>query len=181
MKRIIPFFMLAFASMFIYSCDNSDDVVEVPANDIVLQMRDVTGTFTANNGFKISQGLAIANTDAILVYRNTNSNTSNGAVWQLIPKTYYLDDVNNLPVGRELDYNFDFTSQDVQIRTEANFNQSSQITTGEIAQYLTNQTFRIIILPADPNKNSTLNYNDYNAVIKYYNIDESKVIKTTVN
>jgi hypothetical protein len=180
MRKFLPIITLAFASLFIYSCDNDDDVVQT--EQIVLTVRDVTGTFNTNNGFQIEQGLTLQPADAVLVYRNINSNTTNSPVWQLIPKTYYLDDVQNLPVGRELDYNFDFTTQDVQIRTEANFNQSSQITGGETSQFLTNQTFRIVLLPAVSGKNANaVDTNDYNAVIKYYNIDDSNVVNTKVN
>lgn len=179
MRKFLPMVMLAFVSLFIYSCDNSDDVT----NEIVLQMKDVTGTFNSNNNFKISQGLALAPTDAVLVYRNINSNTNATAVWQLIPKTFYLDDNLAFPANRELDYNFDFTTQDVQIRTEANFNQSTQMTNAEVSQYLINQTFRIVLLPADlAGKNaSPVDYNDYNAVIKYYHLNDSNVINTKVN
>ncbi len=181
MRKILPMLTLAFASFFIYSCDNNDDDV-VQQEQIVLTVRDVTGTFNSNNDFQLEQGLTLQPSDAVLVYRNINSNTSGGKVWQLIPKTYYLDDVQNLPVGRELDYNFDFTTEDVQIRTEANFNQSSQITNAEVSQFLTNQTFRIVLLPGEAAKNaSTVDKNDYNAVIKYYNIDDSKVPVTKVN
>ena len=180
MRKFLPIVTLTFASLFIYSCDNNDEVVQT--EQIVLTVRDVTGNFTSGNSFQIEQGLALQPKDAVLVYRNINSNTSAGAVWQLIPKTYYLNDVQNLPVGRELDYNFDFTTDDVQIRTEANFNQSTQITSAEVGQYLTNQTFRIVLLPAEAGKNAnTVDKNDYNAVIKYYNIDDSNVINTKVN
>jgi len=174
--------MLAFVSLFIYSCDDNDDVVQVEDQDTIAQIRDVTGTFNASNSFTITQGIDIFNTDVVLVYRNVGGSS---AVWQLIPKTYYLDDNVNFPANRELDYNFDFTTQDVEIRTEANFNQATQMTASETSQFLVNQTFRIVLIPANASKNANasqpVNFEDYNAVIKYYNLDESKIIKTKVN
>ena len=49
------------------------------------------------------------------------------------------------------------------------------MSSAEMAQYLTNQTFRIVLIPADPAKNAKKpDYNDYNAVVKYYNLKEPK-------
>ncbi|MDQ1098701.1 MULTISPECIES: hypothetical protein [Chryseobacterium] len=174
MKKLIPLFLLAFISFFVYSCDNNDDPVQTQDNDTIAQMKDITGTFSSSGGYTISQGLNILNTDVVLVYRNINSNTSSSAIWQLLPKTFYLS--NN----RELDYNFIFNSQNVDITTQANFDQST-MTSAEANKYLINQNFRIVLVPANAGKNSQLDYNDYNSVIKFYHIDESKVVKIKVN
>ncbi|MBB4808291.1 hypothetical protein HNP38_003633 [Chryseobacterium defluvii] len=174
MKKFLPFLLLTFVSLFIFSCDDNNDDVVYEDSDTISQMRDITGTFTSNNGYTLTQGINILNTDVVLVYRNINSNTNSSPVWQLLPKTYYLSN------GRELDYNFLFNSQSVEIYTEANFDQAT-MTNSEASEYLTNQNFRIVLVPADANKNANLDYNDYNSVIKYYNIDESKIIKTTIN
>jgi len=172
--------MLAFVSLFIYSCDNDDEIVV--DNTVYAQVRDVTGTFNSGNTFKISQGLDIPTTTTVLVYRNVGSGSGANAVWQLIPKTYFLDDNIAFPANRELDYNFDFTTQDVEIRTEANFNQATQITGAETTQYLVNQTFRIVLIPGMSAKNSSsVDHNNYNAVVKYYNLNDSNVINTKVN
>ncbi|MBV8326100.1 hypothetical protein [Chryseobacterium sp.] len=181
MKKILPLMLLAGIGFISYSCDNKDDVV-VQQQNVNLQMKDVTGTFTgANNAnWTISQGLNIKSTDVVLVYRNMNSNSGASAIWQLIPKTYYLTN------GRELDYNFIFNSQNVDINTKANFDQST-LTGTEANTYLINQTFRIVLLPAGTNTSKTVNatppvdYNDYNAVVKYYNLDDSNVPSTRVN
>jgi len=181
MRKILSILTLAFASFFIYSCDNNDDEVVVD-NTVYTQIRDVTGTFTSANGFKLSQGLNIPTTTVVLVYRNVGSGSGANAVWQLIPKTYYLDDNVLFPANRELDYNFDFTTQDVEIRTEANFNQSTQMTGAEASQYLTNQTFRIVLIPGNSGKGlDTVDQNNYNAVIKFYNLNDSNVSNTKVN
>ena len=84
-------------------------------------------------------------------------------------KLFYLSD------NRELDYNFIFDTKRVQVRTEANFDQST-ITSTERATYLNNQTFRIVLVPASrANRTaSQVNYEDYNAVVKYFNLKEPK-------
>ncbi|AZA53219.1 hypothetical protein [Chryseobacterium sp. G0201] len=179
MKKFLPILLLAFVSLFIFSCDNDDDVIQGQDSDTVAVMKDATGTFSSGNNFTLGLDINIASTDVVLVYKRV------GNVWQIIPKTYYLDDVQNLPTGRELDYNFDFTSQDVEIRTTANFNQATQMTSAETNQYLVNQTFRIVLVPANAagkaSKSAGLDYKDYNAVVKYYNLNDSNVTNTKVN
>jgi hypothetical protein len=155
-------------------------------NTDVTKVRDITVNFNAANSFTINQGIDILNSDVVLVYRNINSNGfGSGAIWQMIPKTFYLTDVANFPQGRELDYNFDFTTGangDVEIRTESNFNQTTQLATTEVSRYLTNQTFRIVLIPANPNKSATppVDYSDYDSVIKYYNLNDSNVSNTII-
>ncbi|PWN63018.1 hypothetical protein C1631_022285 [Chryseobacterium phosphatilyticum] len=180
MKKILPFILLAGIGFLSYSCDNKDDViVQQNAN---FQMKDITGTFTgANNAnWTISQGLGVKSTDVLLVYRNINSNSSSSAIWQQIPKTYFLSN------GRELDYNFIFNNQNVDITSRANFDQNT-LTPAEAQTYLNNQTFRIVIVPANPNgssnksANAPVDYSDYNAVVKYYNLNDSNVPSVRVN
>lgn len=170
MKKILPILMLAFTSLFIISCDNTHDNVQTTDSDTVALMRDVNGSFNGSNNFAFTQAINIQSTDVVLVYRK------DGNAWQMIPKTYYLDNVSNLPTNRELDYNFVFDAQNVQIRTEANFNQSTEITNTEASQYLNNQTFRIVLVPANANKGTAaVDYSDYNAVVKYYHLNDTKV------
>lgn len=171
MKKLFPIFVFAILSFMVVSCDTSDDVIVAPQeNKVDAQMRDVKGTLNASNNYSINTGINILSTDVVLVYRNYNSNSNASAVWQLIPKTYYLPGTT----GRELDYNFLFDSSNVEIYSEANFDQAT-MSSAEMAQYLTNQTFRIVLIPADPAKNANKpDYNDYNAVVKYYNLKEPK-------
>nr|WP_315032622.1 hypothetical protein [uncultured Chryseobacterium sp.] len=180
MKKILPFILLAGIGFLAFSCDNKDDVVvQQNAN---FQMRDITGTFTgANNAnFTISQGLGLKSTDVLLVYRNINSNSNNAAIWQQIPKTYFLSN------GRELDYNFIFNKDNVDITSKANFDQNT-LTPAEAQVYLNNQTFRLVIVPANTtgtaNKSAkpAVDYSDYNAVVKYYNLNDSNVPSVRVN
>ncbi len=172
MKKFFPILLLAFVSLFIFSCNDDDDNQDF---DTYSQMRDATGTFTSPD-FTLSMDINIESTDVVLVYRRV------GSVWQIIPKTYYLDDVQNYPTGRELDYDFDFDTKEVNIRTSANFNQLTQMSPAEATQYLSNQTFRVVLVPASAAKGApTVDTSDYNAVVKYYNLNDSNVKTVKVN
>ena len=160
MKNYFTILLLAIFGFLAVSCtDRNDD------DDTYPMMRDITGTFNSGNSYTISQGINITSTDVVLVYRNINSGSSGSAVWQLIPKTEYLTG------GRELDYNFLFDTANIEIYTEANFDQTT-FTAAEATQYLNNQRFRIVLIPASQGKNANVNYNDYNSVIKFYNIPD---------
>ncbi|MFN4363480.1 hypothetical protein [Chryseobacterium hispalense] len=165
MKKYFPILLLAFVSLFIFSCKDDDTDF-----DTYSQSRDATGTFTSSNNFTLSMDISIESTDVVLVYRRV------GNAWESIPKTYYLSNVTGYPTGRELDYNFDFNTSEVNIRTAANFNQITEMSPSEATQYLSNQTFRIVLVPASAGKNTnSIDTTDYNAVVKYYNIDESRI------
>lgn len=156
MKRYLPYLLLAFFGLFVMSCDNSDSRDSgYTDNDTYPVMADVNGSFSASNNYSLSQGVNIASTDVVLVYRNTAS--SGSAVWQLIPKTEYLTD------GRELDYNFLFDRTQVEIYTEANFDQNT-MNSAEKAQYLNNQQFRIVLVPAS--QAADMDTSNYNKVVE---------------
>ncbi|MCS3530896.1 hypothetical protein [Chryseobacterium sp. JUb7] len=161
MKKFFPILLLAFVSLFIFSCKDDDQDY-----DTYSQSRDVTGSFNNSNNYGFTVPITISSTDVVLVYRR---DLNNGNAWQLLPKTYFLSG------NRQLDYNFLFSTQTVEIYTEANFDQST-MSGAEANQYLNNQTFRVVLVPASAAKGtSTVDTSDYNAVIKYYNIDESKI------
>lgn len=169
MKKYFTLMILAvLGGLFMMSCERTDTVL-VEDNDTYPVMKDVTGTFTSGNNYTLNQSISIANSDVVLVYRNYNSNSGSSPVWQLVPKTYFLSG------GRELDYNFLFDTSRVEIYTEANFDQAT-MSTDERNAYLNNQTFRIVLVPASrANKTANkVNYEDYNAVVKYYNLKEPK-------
>jgi hypothetical protein len=172
MKKFFPILLIAFVSLFIFSCDDDDNNGQFQDYDTYPQMKDVTGTLNSGNTYSIMVPINIESTDVVLVYRR---DVNAGNAWQLLPKTYFLSG------GREVDYNALFSSQNVEIYTEANFDQST-MTASEATQYLNNQTFRVVLVPASAGKNATtVDYKDYNAVVKYYNLDESKVKTYKVN
>lgn len=175
MKKFLPILLLAFVSLFIFSCDNSDD--NYVDSDTVAVMKDATGTFTSADGYKLLMDINIQATDVVLVYRR-DPNANNA--WQLIPKTYYLSG------GRELDYNFLFSNKLVEIYTDRI--DYSTLSNSERTDFLNNQTFRVVLVPANATgknaknaKAAGVDYKDYNAVIKYYNLNDSNVTNTKVN
>lgn len=169
MKKYFTFILIAIFSLAIVSCDDRNDNVNQQDNDTYPVMKDVTGSFSSGNSFAFTQGINIPSTDVVLVYRNV------GDAWQFIPKAVYLPNVGNLPTGREFDYNFVFDSQNVQIRVDdANFNLTTEISPAEVNQYLTNQNFRIVLIPASQSKNTQVDYTDYNSVINFYKIKEQQ-------
>lgn len=171
MKKFFPLILLAFASMFLLSCDNDDEVIQNPVDyDTYSKVIEITRSFQYNNSTDqhfINQSISMLDSDVALVYRLKATSGGND-VWEQIPKTIYLSN------GEELDYDFDFTLNDVQIYVAGTYN----VTT--TPEFYNNQTFRIVLVPADfLNKGATpkVDHSDYNAVIKYYNIDDSKIKK----
>ncbi|OCK52996.1 hypothetical protein BA768_00090 [Chryseobacterium sp. CBo1] len=173
MRKFFPILMLAFVSLFTYSCDNNDDEVQYVDNDTYSGVLEITRSFQYNSSTQqhfINQSLTsygMLDSDMVLVYRLKAVSGTND-VWEQIPKTIYLSN------GNEIDYDFDFTKNDVQIYLSGTYD----VTT--TPAYYNNQTFRIVLVPAGfLNKGTApkVDYSDYNAVIKYYNIDDSKVVK----
>jgi hypothetical protein len=142
---------------------------------------DVTGTtfdlikvnFTAANDFQYSLSYAdakvtVLESDAVLVYMHWNDVTSGGETlkaYRLLPQTAFVD-------GRILTYNFDQTKKDFSIFLDGTVNLETLAD-----DWTKNQDFRIVIVPADfaARKSGSVDYNDYNAVVKEFNIDESKI------
>lgn len=165
--------MLAFVSLFTYSCDNNDDEVQYVDNDTYSGVVEITRSFQYNSSAQqhfINQSLTsygMLDSDMVLVYRLKALSGSN-KVWEQIPKTIYL---NN---GQEVDYDFDFTKNDVQIYVDGTYD----VTT--TPAYYNNQTFRIVLVPAgflNKGASAPVDYSDYNAVVKYFNINDSNVTK----
>ncbi len=68
-------------------------------------------------------------------------------------------------------YDFDFTRFDTELHMEG-FDLANVS-----AGYSLNQVFRVVIVPGYFGNKSKVNLNDYNAVVKAFHIDESKIIK----
>lgn len=175
MKKILLFLFLGAISFTAYSCDNDDDVVvQNPVdNDTIAQGFDVIPNFTrtTNNLYQYTGLLksTLVQSDVILVYLQVDNTTDGSPVWRLLPYTFFTTG------GTAVDYSFDFSKYDVRF----NVNSTLDLSTGANSTYYTNKKFRVIIVPANTTgKNasaSAVDYSDYNSVIKYYNIDESKI------
>ncbi|QBO57504.1 hypothetical protein [Chryseobacterium salivictor] len=169
MKKYFTLMLIAMFGIIAISCDNRNDDVLVNDNDtysVVLDINNVNFSYNAQDGYFISRSFTkpLYNTDVVLIYRKTGTASDGSPVWQSIPRTLYL---NN---GNELDYDFDFTKNDIMIYASGNYDISTT------PQYLNTQTFRVVLVPASSGaKNANVDYSDYNSVITYFKIDDSKV------
>ena len=161
MKKII--LLLAITASFLFhSCSPKEEIHA----DLLAEVFQVTTSFTAANNYSklITLNPPIYNSDMVLVYRSFD--VINGQrVWRQLPQAVYL-------IQGELDYNFDFTKNDINIFLESNFNLNTLGTA-----WAQNQVFRVVIIPGYlSNKNTkAIDFNDYNAVVKAFNIKESQV------
>ncbi len=166
MKKIT--LILAFIGMItLQSCSVNDDNNNVVDNDTISEVFEYSNVNFFPNDYSVvlTYPHTIFTSDMVLVYRLSGSFQGED-VWKLLPETYYFEDGT-----LDLRYDYDFTRFDTQIQMEG-FDLA-----GVSSSYRLNQVFRVVILPGYFGKTSKVNYNDYNAVIKAFNIDESKIIK----
>ncbi len=168
MKKFLPLLLLLVSSVFIFSCkDDSDDYVQVDVDyPTVYDIRNVNFTNNATVGWVYSDTFTrpMLNQDYVVMFRQTGTDNGN-PIWQQIPRTLYLTE-------GELDYDFDFTKNDFAIYAGGTFNLSLR------PEYLNNQTFRVVLVPAVVGKNvntSDLSKMSYEEIIAKYNIDDKKV------
>lgn len=162
--------ILAFIGMItLNSCSEDTDV----DNDTIaeaFELRNVNFGLDPIDGYIIRDTFnpQIFSSDVVLMYRLSGTINSSTPIWQQIPRTLFL------PEG-ELDYDFDFSSQDFTIYAGGTYDLALTPT------YINNETFRIVIVPAYlSNKTTsagkqTVDFSDYNAVVKAYNIKESNI------
>ncbi len=148
MKKI--FLFLAMAGMAAFTGCSDDD----PDNDTISQVIEITNVdFLPSNNFTIFYEFAgpTFDSDVVLVYRLDNVDGFD--VWQQIPRTIFL------PGGGEVDYDFNFTANDVEIFMASN-DLADLTALPELTQ---NQIFRIVRVPGY--FANTLDTSDYNAVM----------------
>lgn len=166
MKKLFPFLLLFITSFILFNCKEDDEVqvhVDYPA---VYDLRNVNFSYNATDGWTYGQSFKnpLLDQDYVVIFRQTGT-SGNAPVWQQIPRTLYLDQ-------GELDYDFDFSKNDFMIYAGGTYDLSTT------PQYLNNQTFRVVLVPAVYGKNANLEdlkKLSYEEIIAKYNIDESKV------
>lgn len=170
MKKILLLFA-AVSSLMLTSCNNDDDLGSAQDQDTVATVIETTLDFNSGNNF--AKLVNLDNTfayDMVLVYRQGYDAVANSNVWELTPRNYNFDN------GDVIGYDFNFTRTDVLIYMVSNFDLAQASGT-----YTANQVFRIVVIPGSQNGAGKLapkaDFKDYNAVIKAYGIDESKIIK----
>lgn len=162
MKKILS--LIAIASLFFVGCSSDGEVGPQgppgpPGEDgnyIVGQAFEATVDFTDPDYsvfVDIPSEIEVLDTDIVLVYLLESVDDETGAdVWSLLPQTYYLED-------GEVQYNYNHTSFDVNIYLHGTVDLN---TLG--AAFTQDQTFRMVVLPADYALNSGVNINNYMAV-----------------
>ena len=171
MKKIITLFAIIGLVAF-SSCEGPEGPEGPPGfNTPLPQVFEVNNVSFAANGDGIVQRFktSILSGDVVLIYRLTGITANNRDVWSPIPESHYYDDGTLF-----FTYKFNFSQDDFEIYLDG-----FELNTVPV-NLRTNQTFRIVIVPADDgfNTKKSVNkpdYSDYNAVIKKYNIDDSNV------
>jgi hypothetical protein len=172
MKRIT--LLLVFIGMITLQSCTVNDVQPVPVdNDTISEVFEINRSFTSSNGYSETFFFprAIYTSDMVLVYRLSGVSQGND-VWKLQPENYYFPD-GTLDYG----YNFDFTINDVDL-----FMVGNNLSTVP-SQFRLSQIFRVVVVPGFFGKNAingkltnnTVDFKDYNAVIKAFNINESNI------
>ena len=163
MKKIIT--LLAVVGMFcLQGCTVEDNSVDNDTIAEVFEIKNINFINDPVDGYIIYQKFTpiIFASDVVLIYRLSGTINSNTPIWQLIPRTLFLQQ-------GELDYDFDFSQEDFTIYAGGTYNLSLT------PQFLNNQTFRIVIVPAS--FSSSINKNNFNAVMGALNIKESEIKK----
>lgn len=178
MKKILLFLFLGTVGFTAYSCDNSDDVVQGTDYDTINQSFDISPSFTRvdDNLYRWTDDFnsPLVQSDMVLIYMQIGTD-GGSPTWKLLPYTRYVGNANNDAV----DYIFEFS----KFAATININSTAAFSLTANPSYYQNKNFRVLILPANGTgtggakaaKGNVVDYNDYKSVIKYYNIDESKI------
>lgn len=170
MKKIFLLLAVVAGMSFIQSCEGPEGPQGPPgptgysAEAEVFEIRNVNFINDGGGFFGIIYDLnpTILNSDMILVYRL--SGVSGGLdIWEPIPKTYYFSS------GQELDYNFDFTTNDISIYL--GYTDQAVLT----PDFISNQVFRVVVIPGY--LTNKIGATDYNSVKKVLNISEADFTK----
>jgi hypothetical protein len=157
--------LLLFAVLVFTSCEGPQGPPGLDGTSFIGSVFEIQGDFTPNNNysmfFDFPGNFEIYDSDVVLVYILWEQ--SNGVdIWRLMPQTVVLKTI--YPDWSETDvlqYNFDYTVNDVQIFLEGTVDFSTLL-----PAETDNQIFRIVVLPADFVAKNTVDISDFNSVIK---------------
>lgn len=169
MKKIITLF--AFVSFLAISgCSTSDDFEEdFDTYPYAFEIKNVDLGRVADNEYNLRSTFQfeindnLSDDETVLIYRLTGTVNSNTPIWQLIPRTIYFSN------GDELDYDYDFSKVDFFITARGNYNLLNR------PEYIDNQTFRIVLIPSD--LAASMDTNNYAEVMNTLKISETNVKK----
>lgn len=161
MKKIIT--LLAVVGMFsLQGCTIEENSVDNDTIAEVFEIKNINFVLDPVDGYIIYQKFTptIFASDVVLIYRLSGTINSTTPIWQLIPRTLFV-------TQGELDYDFDFSQEDFTIYAGGTYNLAST------PQYLNNQTFRIVIVPAS--FSTSIDKNNISAVMTALKVNESQI------
>jgi hypothetical protein len=170
MKKILILFS-AIGMLSLTGCNNDDDVMVDNTAIVPLNESFIIGSITFTNSestYRYNLNPAIDNADTVLMYRKTSRQGEQDS-WEPIPVNYKFDD------GAELDYNFAFSSTNISIFLDADFDLASE------PGFSSGQIFKVVILRNYDNSANKINLRDYNAVVRAFNVVETNRGNNTRN
>lgn len=157
--------ILAFIGMItLQSCNTNDDI----DNDTIAEVFEYSNVNFLPNNYTVllEYPHPIFTSDMVLVYRLSDITNQGDDIWKPLPETFYFDDGT-----LDFRYDFNFTQFDAEVYMDG-FDLA-----GLSSSVRLNQVLRVVVIPAFLGKTNSVDLNDYNAVVKAYNIDENKIIK----
>ena len=169
MKTVTTILLLLTLIIFV-SCEGPQGPPGEPGINILGTVFRIDGDFTPENDYllyyEFPNNFEVYDSDVVLVYILWEQ--SNGLeIWRLMPQTVALKTI--YPDWSETDvlqYNFDYTFNDVQIFLEGTMDFSTLLP-GETD----NQVFRIVVLPADFIAQKSVDIGDFNSLLKTPNLE----------
>ncbi len=162
-KKLASIFLIAIA-IITTSCEGPMGPMGVPGEDGGIEyatIYEIEGDFTSGNNYSFDYVFpngGIYESDIVLVYILWE--VADGMdVWRLCPQTVVLDD-------GVIQYNFDYTYQDVVVFLDFTVPESSLL-----PAETNNQIFRIAVVPADFAALKSVDVNDINTILQYPDIE----------
>jgi hypothetical protein len=173
MKKLLIPFIFAIGVLFQSCTGPRGPEGPAGANGEIGQTFELQGVnFNSGNNWEVrnsfgSGNATVLDSDIVLVYIlwDVNGNTP---IWRLMPQA--------IDMPRGIVYNFDFTPADFTVFIDGPDNLLPSLSS-TVTQ---NQTFRIVVLPSDWTTRKSgpgVDYSDYEAVKKYFNLDDSNIQK----
>ena len=188
MKNLGRLFTVLIAFISLSSCEGPTGPPGPPGFDgldgqdgvsLIGTVYDIVGDFNSINDYALFSrfaddvpGLEVFETDVVLVYilwDQIDDPTGPIDIWRLLPQTRLLQQ-------GILQYNYDFTFEDVSIFLESDFNLGS-LGPGDT----NNQVFRIAILPADGAGKRNLDTSNMQEVMEYLQVTEATIPRVVKN
>ena len=162
--------VLAFIAMLtLKGCTVNEDNTNNIDNDTISEVweysNNVNFLFSNNYTSTLIFPHPTFNSDMILLYR-LDGVVNGQDIWKIMPQTFYFNDGT-----LDFRYDFDFTNTEALVYLEG-FDLE-----GISLAFRTNQVIRVVVVPGFFGKNNKIDFKDYKAVVKAFDIDESKIIK----